>query len=244
MEDDHQSSLTLPKSQSWQMFDTISSKYDLLNRVLSFGLDVGWRKRLTQHLPQKDSLKVLDIATGTADVLITLVKKDSRITEAVGIDLAKQMLSVGEEKILKKKLSEKIKLYPADAQELPFDDNTFDAVTISFGIRNIPNLALALKEKYRVLTKNGKVIILEFSLPENAIIRFFNILYLRFGVPFIGFLFTGNYKAYKYLNQTIEQFPYGKQFCRILRQVGFQDVKATSLFMGAATIYEGVKTDA
>lgn len=233
--------LAIPKSQSWEMFNQISSRYDFLNRILSLGLDVGWRQKLVRLLPQREGLRIVDLATGTADVAITLAQDAPQVIRVDGIDMAQQMLAIGRVKVAEKQLNDKVILTHADAQELPFDDGSFDVATISFGIRNVPVLTKGLMEMYRVINNQGKILILEFSMPANPIIRLGHVVYLRFIVPILGYLFSGNYKAYKYLNQTIEQFPYGERFCHILNQVGFTDVKMHPLLFGTATIYEASK---
>ncbi len=233
--------LTIPKSESWRMFDEISSKYDLLNHLLSFGLHIVWRKKLSQFLTDKKGQNVLDLATGTADVLLSLFKNNSHIKEGHGIDLADKMLAIGREKIAQKNLSKHITLKHGDATKIPFKNNTFDASTISFGIRNVTNPSDILTEMYRILNINGRALILEFSLPDNTILRILHLFYLRTAVPIIGAIVSGHYKAYKYLNQTIEAFPYGKNFCVLMEKAGFQHVKAHPLLFGIATIYQGDK---
>ena len=233
--------LIFPKTESWKIFNLISKRYDFLNRLLSFGLDVRWRDRLTSFVPDKPKVKLLDLATGTADVAISLVEKKANIHSAVGLDMAEEMLKIGQAKIEKKGLSERITLQKGDAQALPFQDNSFDCLTIAFGIRNIPDLRLVMMEMFRVLTPGGRVLILEFSLPENPFLRFGDLIYLRVFVPVLGFIFSGNWRAYKYLNQTIEQFPYGDRFCKILKQMGFKKIEAHPLLGGVATIYVAEK---
>lgn len=233
--------LVIPKNESWKMFDAISARYDFLNRLLSLGQDISWRRLLKKHLPPGENLKLLDIATGTADVLITLVEDNPRVSAGFGVDMAREMLKIGQVKVDQRQLSGKITLAHGDAQQLAFMDNSFDAVTISFGIRNIPDLRLALLEMYRVTQKGGRVLILEFSLPANPLLRVGHWIYLQWVVPLLGMLFSGNWKAYKYLNQTIEEFPYGDRFCKILKQFGFVNVKAHPLMGGVATIYVGEK---
>ena len=233
--------LTLPKSESWRMFDEISSKYDLLNHFLSFGLHILWRKKLSQFLTDKKNQRVLDLATGTADVLLSLFKNNENVSKGQGIDLADKMLEIGREKILLKGLGDKITLKHGDATQIPFENNLFDAATISFGIRNVPDPSDVLKEMYRILNKNGRALILEFSLPENPVLRILHLLYLRTIVPLLGAIISGHYKAYKYLNQTIESFPYGKDFCSLMEKAGFQNVRANPLLFGIATIYQGDK---
>jgi demethylmenaquinone methyltransferase / 2-methoxy-6-polyprenyl-1,4-benzoquinol methylase len=232
--------LIIPKSHSWKMFDDISSQYDPLNHILSLGLDILWRKRLVNLAPS-GRIKILDLATGTGDVLLTFAEKRPDFYSAIGIDLADRMMRIGAHKVKQRRLHNKISFKHADATSLPFPDTSFDVTTISFGIRNIPDYTQALKEMRRILKPEGKALILEFSLPENIFIRFFHLLYLRIFVPLIGFVLTGNYSAYRYLNQTIESFPYGKEFCGLMEQAQFRNVKSYRLLFGAATIYEGQK---
>lgn len=231
----------LSKSNSWQMFDDISPRYDLLNHLLSFGLDIHWRRLLAKFLPQKINLKVLDLATGTADVLLSLFKNNSNVQSGYGIDLADKMMDIGRDKITKHDLTARITLQHGDAHQIPFDDHTFDAASVAFGMRNMTNPARVMSEMHRILNVGGRAIILEFSLPRNTIIRGVHLCYLRYFVPVIGALFSGHYKAYKYLNQTIETFPYGDNFCALMTEAGFHNVKAHPLLFGVATIYQGDK---
>jgi demethylmenaquinone methyltransferase/2-methoxy-6-polyprenyl-1,4-benzoquinol methylase len=229
--------LVLPKSDSWKMFNAIAGRYDFLNRLLSLGQDVRWRRALKQFLPDTNGQTILDLATGTADVLIVLSKENPKIHRGFGVDPAVKMLEIGREKIRLQHLDDRLILQQGDAQALSFPDKTFDCVTISFGIRNIPDLRLALLEMYRVTKEGGRILILEFSKPENPFLKAGHWLYLQTVVPLVGFLFSGNFKAYTYLNQTIQTFPYGERFCKILKQMGFVDIKAHPLMGGAATIY-------
>ncbi len=233
--------LALPKSESWKMFNDISPRYDLLNHLLSFGLHIHWRRQLAKYLPTKDNQKILDLATGTADVLITLFKTNSNIQTGYGIDMAEKMLAIGEEKVAKEGLAKQIILQRGDAHQIPFNDKTFDGATISFGIRNMENPTRVLKEMFRVLNPQGRAIILEFSLPKNIVIRGLHLFYLRNVVPVVGWIFTGHYKAYRYLNQTIEDFPYGEKFCDLMRSAGFTRVVDHPLLFGIASIYVGEK---
>ncbi len=233
--------LPLSKEQSPAMFDAIAARYDFLNRVLSLGQDVSWRESLAKFLPAQATVKLLDIATGTADVLITLAKQDKRITNAIGVDPASKMLEIGQAKIKALGLQERLTLQVGDCQQLPFLDETFDCVTISFGIRNVPDLRKALLEIFRVLKKDGRVIILEFSKPKNPIMALGHGIYLNSFVPCVGFLLSGNFKAYQYLNKTIGSFPYGDRFCKILAQFGFTSIKENPLMGGVATIYSADK---
>ena len=232
-------SVTIPKSESWKIFDEISPRYDLLNHLLSFGIHKHWRSRLAKFLPKKPGLKVLDLATGTADVLISLFRYAPNIFSACGIDLSDNMMAIGRRKITRLGLNAHISLQHGDAQQVPFNDQSFDAVTVAFGIRNMENPKQAIKEMYRVLAENGRAIVLEFSLPSDPLIRCVHLFYLRHMVPLVGALLTGHGRAYRYLNQTIEGFPYGDDFCALLREAGFQKVKADPLLFGVATIYTG-----
>lgn len=231
----------ISKSDSPQMFDAIAKRYDLLNRLLSLGQDISWRNRLVKLLPSGDQLKVLDLASGTADVLIALAEGDKRVVSGIGVDPAAKMLAIGHEKIKAKHLSDRLTLQVGDAQALPFLDNSFDCVTISFGIRNVPDLRLGLLEMFRVTKKGGRVLILEFSKPSNPILSFGHCLYLTVVVPVVGFIFSGNFKAYQYLNQTVQAFPYGERFCKILAQFGFENIQTVPLMGGVASIYVAQK---
>ncbi len=233
--------LVLPKSDSWKMFNSIAGRYDFLNHLLSLGQDVRWRNSLKQFLSDSDGQTVLDLATGTADVLITLSKGNPKIHQGIGLDPAVKMLEIGRKKIQLAHLDDRLILQQGDAQALPFLDETFDCVTIAFGIRNIPDLRLALLEMYRVTKKGGRVLILEFSKPENRLLKCGHWLYSQILVPLVGFLFSGNFKAYTYLNQTIQTFPYGDRFCKILKQMGFFGIEPHPLMGGAATIYVAQK---
>ncbi len=236
-----QEKLVLPKFDSWKMFNSIAGRYDFLNRLLSLGQDIRWRRALKQFLPDQNGQTILDIATGTADVLIVLTQHNLNIHRAYGVDPAVKMLEIGRKKIKALHLDDHIMLQQGDAQALPFLDESFDCVTIAFGIRNIPDLRLALLEMYRVTKKGGRVLILEFSKPENPILSVGHWLYLNIVVPVVGFIFSGNFKAYTYLNQTIQTFPFGDRFCKILKQMGFVDIMPHPLMGGAATIYVAQK---
>lgn len=223
------------------MFDRIAHRYDLLNRLLSLGQDVVWRNRVARHLPEKSGQQVLDLATGTADQLISLFRKSKRVGGGIGIDMAENMLALGRSKLQKRGLDAFLKLQIGDAAAIPFPENTFDAVTISFGIRNVNDVLQALQEMRRVLQPGGRALILEFSLPQNRFLRRIYLFYFRHILPRIGGLISGDRYAYRYLNETVETFPYGKDFCDLLWKVGFDAVKMTPLSFGIATIYQGDK---
>jgi demethylmenaquinone methyltransferase/2-methoxy-6-polyprenyl-1,4-benzoquinol methylase len=229
------------KSNSPRLFNAISLRYDLLNSVLSFGQHIRWRRCLARFLPPGKNLKVLDLATGTADVAITLVRFSAAVSEVIGIDLAENMLAIGREKVERAGLSGRIRLERADALALTFKDASFDAVTVAFGLRNMPDLARALIEARRVLKPGGYIIILEFSNPDNILVKPFHFVYLHYVLPFVGFLLTGNYQAYRYLSRTVGDFPYGERLERIIRQVGLTTAGRLTLAAGAATIYVAEK---
>lgn len=227
------------KKTSFEIFNRIAKSYDSVNRILSFGLDIGWRKKVNTLLPQRNNLRLLDLATGTADQVIMLCDLNQNIEDAVGMDLSDEMLDIGREKVTR--FNGRIRLENGDATQLPIEDTQYDAVTISFGIRNVPDVPASMREMYRVLKSDSKALILEFSLPKNPIIRFGHLFYLRWVLPFVGGLISGDYEAYKYLNTSIEAFPYGEEFCSLLRDAGFEKVTAHPVTFGIATIYEAHK---
>ena len=233
--------ITIKKSESWKMFDDISPRYDLLNRLLSFGLDIHWRNQLAKYVNSGESISVLDVATGTADVLLTFFRKCPNIDKAWGIDLSEKMMAVGQKKINQLGLQDKIQLKKGDACSIPFDNAQFDNVSISFGIRNVQDPLKALKEMCQVIRGDGTALILEFSMPKNLLIRVVHLFYLRWFVPVIGWIFSGHYRAYKYLNQTIEEFPSGKEFTSLMLKAGFKNTQTHPLLFGVATIYVGTK---
>ena len=224
------------REKVWQMFDRIAHRYDLLNHLLSAGQDIRWRSKMKKYLPDRNNLKLLDVATGTGDQLFSLIK-DKRIESAVGVDLAKEMLNHGRKKAEEKNSLKFVEFREGDATELPFSDSEFDLLTISFGIRNVTDLASAFNEMHRVLKSGGRVIILEFSLPENKFIQNMYLFYFRKVLPRIGGMISGDKYAYRYLNETVENFPFGQEFCNLLAQPGFINVIAIPLTFGIASIY-------
>ncbi|HBR14031.1 MAG TPA: bifunctional demethylmenaquinone methyltransferase/2-methoxy-6-polyprenyl-1,4-benzoquinol methylase UbiE [Candidatus Omnitrophica bacterium] len=229
------------KSNSWRMFNKISGRYDLLNHLLSFGLHARFRKKLIKFFPRTKIAKLIDIATGTADVLLTVFQYNKSIEKAYGIDMADKMLDIGRRKISQRKWDNQIFLLKGDARRIPFERDFFDVATIAFGIRNVPDPVQVLKEMRRILVPGGRALVLEFSLPQNVLLLRLHLFYLRNVVPFMGWIFSGNYSAYRYLNQTIESFPSGNDFCQLMQTAGFQDVNAHSLLGGVASIYQGDK---
>jgi len=223
-----------------QMFNEISHAYDKNNHILSLGLDRRWRKKLALHLPEGENLSLLDLATGTCDQLLPLMAT-GKFESALGIDLAEGMLEFGKQKISSTPYKDQISLKVASALEIPTEPESFDCVTISFGIRNVGSLPECLKEIHRVLAPGGRALILEFSLPKNRLIRPFHLLYLRHILPFVGGLVSGKMGAYRYLNKTIESFPYGEAFLGKMQEAGFSKVQALPLTLGVATLYIGDK---
>ncbi len=227
--------------ESWKIFDRISRRYDFLNRFLSFGIDASWRKTLLMYLPKRENLEILDLATGTGDVIITIAQNNENIKSVHGIDLSKKMLAIGRAKIANYPFKDKIQLQTGDISKIPFNDNRFDCDTMAFGIRNSPDVKATLKEIFRTLKPSGRALILEFSQPQNPLIRLSHRIYLKCFLPVIGALFSGNFKAYRYLSSTILSFPYGEEFCQLMRGAGFKNVRANPLTFGVATIYQGDK---
>lgn len=228
------------KEQVSEMFDTISKEYDGLNRVITFGIDISWRKKVIALIAEKHPKNILDIASGTGDLAIMAAKKikDSSI---IGADISEGMLQVGKQKILKLNLENQIKMQLADSENLPFENNTFDAVTVAFGVRNFENLDKGLQEIQRVLKKGGIFVVLETSVPTFPVIKQLYLLHSNYLLPFFGKLFSKDAKAYKYLSNSAKNFPYGKAFNNILIKNGFIEVENKPQTMGVATIYVGHK---
>ena len=228
------------KKESYKIFNEIASTYDFLNHTLSFGIDIYWRKKLLRHLPNKDSINALDLATGTGDVALTLVS-DPRIKKITGIDLSKGMIDIGIEKVKKKGLEKKIFLMLGDGVNIPAGDNAFDLTTISFGIRNFSDPQKSLHDIHRVLKKEGRLMIMEFAIPTNPFIRAIYFFYFRHFLPKIGNIVSKHKDAYTYLNQSVEDFPYGDNFLKLMQNAGFKNLKKQSLTFGIAMLYIGDK---
>ncbi|MCX6266281.1 MAG: bifunctional demethylmenaquinone methyltransferase/2-methoxy-6-polyprenyl-1,4-benzoquinol methylase UbiE [Bacteroidetes bacterium] len=221
------------------MFDDISSKYDFLNHFLSMGIDRSWRRRLVGILGDRKPESVLDVATGTGDLAIAIASlKPQKI---VGIDISGNMLEIGRQKLIDKGLNTMIRLELADAEKIPFSDNSFEAVTVAFGVRNFENLALGLTEMSRVLRPGGIMLILEFSHPSAFPMKQLYSLYSRYVIPLTGRLISGNSKAYTYLPESVAAFPSGKHFLEILHNRGLKNPRQVSLSMGIASIYMAEK---
>jgi demethylmenaquinone methyltransferase/2-methoxy-6-polyprenyl-1,4-benzoquinol methylase len=227
------------KEQVAAMFNNISKRYDLLNHVLSLGIDVIWRKKAI-NLLQKDQPKlILDIATGTGDFAIEALALHP--DKVIGVDISQGMLEVGKKKIKKKKLDHLIELQLGDSEKLLFPENNFDAVIVSFGARNFENLEKGLAEMYRVLKPGGKTIIIEFSKPEKFPMKQGYNFYFKYILPRIGKLVSKDNEAYTYLPESVQAFPYGNEFLGILKRVGFKNTKCKSLTFGISSIYVGEK---
>ncbi len=221
------------------MFDSIASRYDLLNRVLSGGIDKKWRKKVIDLLKNDQPKSILDIATGTGDLALEAARLHPK--KIIGVDISEGMLAIGREKISKKKLEALITLQQADSTNLPFSNNSFDAITVAFGVRNFDNLDRGLSEMLRVVKPGGLVVILEFSKPENFPVKQLYSFYSRKILPLVGQLISKQRAAYEYLPESVQQFPYGTAFTSIMKTVGYNDTKAITLTFGIASIYVGRK---
>lgn len=227
------------KAQVAQMFDNISEKYDFLNHFLSMGIDVGWRKKVVKIIGKKNPNSILDIATGTGDLAIML--SDLNVAEIIGLDLSEGMLAVGKEKVKAKNLSQVITMIQGDSENLPFEDNRFDAITVAFGVRNFENLKKGLSEILRVLKPQGKLVILEFSKPESFVMKHLYGFYSTVILPVLGRIISKDRSAYTYLPESVAAFPYGKAFNKILKNVGFTTIENQTVSFGIATIYSASK---
>ncbi len=229
------------KKDSWKIFDHISNTYDLNNHILSLGLDFYWRWRVSRHIPKKNCLDLLDLATGTGDQIFSIMKRCKKVKAALGIDMSEEMLRIGNRKLMRKKYSHQVSLLKGSATDIALKDSSIDCATMSFGIRNIENMDLCLAETHRVLSTQGKFLILEFSLPKSQLLKSLHLFYLRKILPRIGGLISKNTSAYTYLNKTIETFPYGEELCKEIKKAGFSDVKAYPLTFGIVTLYVATK---
>ena len=226
------------KHEVEEMFDNIAPKYDLLNHVLSMKIDVLWRNTLVKWLNKDQPKEVLDVATGTGDLALAVQKGTN--SDVVGLDLSQQMLNVGIEKIKKQNLDGKITMQKGDAEQLPFEDNKFDGVTVAFGVRNFENLEKGLSELRRVVKENKSIYILEFSKVEGFLAPFY-MFYFKNILPAIGRLVSKDNRAYTYLPDSVNAFPYGEKMKTILLNTGFRKVEYTKLSLGIATIYKATK---
>jgi demethylmenaquinone methyltransferase / 2-methoxy-6-polyprenyl-1,4-benzoquinol methylase len=227
------------KEQVEKMFDNISGNYDNLNRVISFGIDIKWRKKVLQIVKKTNPETILDIATGTGDLAILMTQ--TKANKIIGLDISAGMLEVGKKKIAAKNLSKTIDMVLGDAENIPFEDNYFDAITVAFGVRNFENLEKGLSEILRVLKPNGVFVILETSVPEKTPFKQGYNFYTKNILPLIGKLFSKDNVAYGYLSESAAEFPYGEALNNILRKIGFINVVAQPQTFGVATIYSASK---
>ena len=227
------------KEQVTQMFDNISKEYDGLNRVISFGIDVKWRKKVVSIVEAKQPKILLDIATGTGDLAIALSK--TKPEKIIGLDISHGMMEIGKQKVAEKQLDKIIEFVHGDSENLPFEDNTFDAITVAFGVRNFENLEKGLSEIKRVLRPQGVFVILETSVPTKTPYKQGYGFYTKNILPLIGKLFSRDKSAYGYLSESASVFPYGETLNNILREIGFIDVRHFPQTFGVATIYSASK---
>lgn len=227
------------KQQVRAMFDNISSNYDGLNRVISFGIDQSWRKKVIKTVTDSKAKSVIDIATGTGDLAIALAK--AKVDKVIGIDISKGMLDVGRKKIEVQSLSDKIDMVQADSENLPYEDDIFDAATVAFGVRNFEDLDKGLSEIYRVLKPGGVFVVLETSNPTKFPFKQGYFVYTKYILPLIGKFFSKDKSAYRYLSESASVFPFGVAFNNILKKNGFKDVKDFPQTFGVSTIYKATK---
>ncbi|MCG7855974.1 bifunctional demethylmenaquinone methyltransferase/2-methoxy-6-polyprenyl-1,4-benzoquinol methylase UbiE [Flavihumibacter sp.] len=229
------------KDQVADMFNQIAFRYDFLNRFLSGGIDIYWRKRAISELRTLKPKKVLDVATGTADVALMTMKYLTP-EKIIGIDISTGMLELGRKKIAKAMLNDRIELLEGDSETINFPDNTFDAVTVAFGVRNFEHLHKGISEMLRVLKPGGKLVVLEFSRPKSKGFKGLYKIYMNLVAPGIGKMVSKNRAAYQYLNDSVQAFPEGNDFLKILQETGFTNTYLKTLSLGICTIYCGTRS--
>ena len=228
------------KTQVTHMFNGISKSYDLLNRIITLGIDTLWRKRLIELVKKERHELVLDIATGTGDLVLALAKLDTE--KIIGLDLSPGMLEIGKQKVKAKGLENRIDMQLGDSEALPYQSAYFDVVTIAFGVRNFEHLEKGLEEILRVLKPKGTLVILETAVPKNKIFKVFYLFYTQEIMPFIGKLFSKDRSAYQYLSDSAAAFPCGKDFNNILEKIGFIEVEDFPQTLGVSSIYFAKKS--
>ena len=224
------------KGQISRMFDNIAPYYDFLNRFLSLGIDTIWRKKAISYLKEQNPKMVLDVATGTGDLAIEIARQLD-VEKIIGVDIANEMLEIGRKKLKSKELNNLIELQLGDSENLAFPDNTFDAATVAFGVRNYEHLELGLKEMKRVLKENGQLVVLEFSKPTIFPFKQLFNFYFKYILPFIGRFTSKDPKAYSYLYESVQAFPDGDDFLKVLEKVGYKNAFSKRLTLGICTIY-------
>lgn len=227
------------KDEVAEMFDNISKRYDFLNHFLSLGIDKIWRRKAVNELKEVDPKRILDLATGTGDFAIASLRLKPQ--EIVGMDISEGMLEVGRQKMKKRKFDDIITMKYGDSENLPFEDNYFDALTVGFGVRNYENLNKGLSEMLRVVRPGGKIVILEFSKPKRFPIKQYYAFHSKYIIPFFGKRISKDEKAYAYLPESVAAFPEGMAFENILKELGYKSVKSRLVSGGIATIYSGLK---
>ena len=232
------------KEQIASMFNDIAPTYDKLNHILSLNVDKSWRrkavKRLKKSLGDISKPKILDLACGTADSTIQIAKIIEH-AEVLGLDISEKMLKIGEEKVEKLGLSDRIEFHNCCAENIDFQDDSFDAAFVAFGVRNFSNRVKGLSELLRVLKPGSSLFVLELSEPQNVIVRWFYNLYFRYILPLVGKRVSGNAEAYRYLQQSVEKFPMPKEFIKLLQDIGYQDVKHKAYSCGLCRLYQAKK---
>lgn len=228
------------KRQVGTMFDNIAPYYDFLNRLLSLRMDVLWRRKAVATIRDKSAKTILDVATGTADLTLEL-NRQLNPTKIIGMDLSNEMLEIGRDKVAKKGLEDKVRLDQGDSENLQYEDQTFDVVTVAFGVRNFENLSRGLKEIHRVLKSKGQIVVLEFSRP--TIFPFKQVFngYFKYILPLIGRVTSKDPKAYQYLYESVQAFPDGEDFLAELEKIGFNSNRCKKLSLGICSIYTGFK---
>ena len=223
-----------------EMFDTIAPRYDFLNRLLSFGIDRKWRRFAVKQVRYAEGGRILDVATGTGDVALEIAAQTPASVNIVGIDFSKEMVELGKEKVNRSPFASRISMQVAPCEDIPFADGSFDSITIAFGIRNVVDRAEGLKEMRRVLKADGRAVILEFSTPRSALFKALYQFYFLRVLPVIGGLFS-QFSAYRYLPDSVMEFPSQEEFKAIMAAVGFRNLKHYDLTGGIATVYVGEK---
>ncbi len=227
------------KQEIRQMFNKVSGRYDFLNHFLSAGIDYCWRKKTIDRLAEIRPQRILDVATGTGDLAIAANRLHPK--EITGIDISEGMVAVGIEKVRKKGLEKQIKLQVGDSENIQYEDNYFDAVTVAFGVRNFENLEKGLAEMLRVIRPGGLALILEFSQPQVFPVKQLYAFYFKYILPTLGNLISGDSSAYTYLHDSVSKFPFGKDFAAIMQKTGYQEIEIKPLTFGIATLYVGKK---
>ena len=223
------------KQHIGQLFDRIAGTYDRLNHLLSLNIDKRWRRRAVRLLPERMP-KVLDVAIGTADLTLELLRQE-RAEQITGIDLSRNMMAIGEQKVAKQGYTSRVRFDYGSAQQMPYADGSFDAVTCAYGVRNFADMDEGLREMRRVLKPGGRLMVLEFSYPTNPLIRLGYDLYFTHILPWVGKLLSRDKGAYSYLNRSVKHFPYGEAFAEHLRAAGFSDISIRPLTFGITSIY-------